>query len=151
MKVLLRLTRVRLPSRRGDGYLVLTVVMLGCAISLMSLAVDGLGLAVTYRRAVGLATAGAQAGAGSVAPFGGGTPTLSADACDIALATVRASVGPNMGEATMSAQCTQSAGTLAVTVALRPLRVFGGPLSLAVQEVIATARAAPRYGINTEE
>ena len=151
MRASLRLTRVRLSSRRADAYLVLTIVMLGFAISLMSLAVDGLGLAVTYRRAVGLATTGAQAGAGSVAPFGGGAPALSANACDVALATVRASVGPNATEDTMMAQCAQDAGAVAVTVALRPLKFFGGPLSLAVQAVTATARAAPRYGINTEE
>jgi hypothetical protein len=144
-------TRIRVRSRRGEGYLVLTVVMLGLAIILMSLALDGLGMAVAYRRAVGLATAGAQAGAGALAVFDGGAPALSGDACAVAVETVQASAGQNASGESFSAQCGQTAGDLVVTVSLRPLRFFGGPLALAVQRVTATARAAPRYGINFEE
>ena len=146
-----KIDRIRLDERCGEGYLVLTVVMLGFSVILMSLALDGLGMAVTYRRAVGLATVGAQAGAGSLAMFGGGIPALSGDACSVAMASVRASARPNANSQSLNARCAQDASGVAVTVELRPLKFFGGPLALAVQRVSATARAAPRYGINTEE
>ena len=145
------MTHVNLRSRRGEGYLVLTVVMLGFSIILMSLALDGLGMAVTYRRAVGLATAGAQAGAGVLAPFNGAAPSLSNDACGVAMETVWMSAAPNANNQTLTTQCAQTSNDIVVTVDLRPLRFFGGPLSLAIQRVTATARAAPIYGINTEE
>ena len=68
---------IHLRSRCGEGYLLLTFVLLGLTLIIMSLAIDGLGLAVTYRRALGLASIGAQAGASAIMPFDGSAVTLS--------------------------------------------------------------------------
>jgi hypothetical protein len=126
-----------------------TVLFLGFAIILMSLALDGMGLAVTYRRAVGLATTAAQAGAGALAEFNGGTVSLRSDACQIALDTLRASMTHAMQHA--KATCQRQANAVFVTVELKPLRVLGGPLALVIDRVLATAKAVPKFGINHEE
>lgn len=126
-----------------------TVMFLGFAVILMSLALDGLGLAVTYRRAVGLATAGAQAGAGVLANFDGGSVVLSHGACDVALNTVQASLDHGTQRANVS--CQRQGNTVQVTVDLKPLKILGGPLSLAIDHVQAVVEATPRYGINQVE
>lgn len=146
------MTRVTvcLHSRRGEGYLVLTVVLLGFCITLASLAIDGLGMAVTYRRAVGLASVGAQAGAGELALFDGTRPALNGQACETALATVRASaMTPDYNNVIVS--CKQDVNAVLVTVSLKPLKFIGGPLSLTVERITATARATPAFGINEQE
>ena len=129
--------------------MVWTVLFLGFAVILMSLALDGLGMAVTYRRAVGLATAGAQAGAGVLAEFDGGAVTLNGDACHIALNTVQANLNHDTQHAKVT--CQQQGNSVAVTVELQPLRVIGGPLALVLDHVRVTAKANPRYGINQVE
>lgn len=146
----MRLKSVRLRSCRGEGYLVLTVLLLGFSVILTSLAIDGLGMAVTYRRAVGLATVGAQAGAGELAMFNGARPALNGRACATALDTLRASLrDPNAPQ--VIATCRQEGESVVVSVTLRPLKFFGGPLSLPVERITATARAAPAFGINEQE
>ena len=140
-----------LRSRRGEAYMLLTVIFLGFSVIVMSLAIDGLGMAVTYRRAVGLATVGAQAGAGALTQFDGSTPELASNACAVAIDTVIASL-PN-GSASDKAQvsCVRQGNAVQVIVVLKPLRFFGGPLALAVKDIRASAKAEPRYGINQEE
>jgi hypothetical protein len=141
---------IHLRSRHGEGYLVLTVLFLGFSVILMSLAIDGLGMAVTYRRAVGLASVGAHAGAGELADFNGAQPSLSGRACITALETLRASLrDPNSPQ--VIATCVQQGNSVLVAVTLKPLKFFGGPLSLPVERVTATARAAPAFGINEQE
>jgi hypothetical protein len=139
-----------LRSRRGEGYLVLTVVLLGFTIIVASLALDGLGMAITYRRAVGLAAVGAQAGAGELALFDGTRPALSGRACETALETVRASLNAASASQVI-ADCKQDGASVWVTVSLRPLKIFGGPLSLQVERITATAHASPAFGINEQE
>ena len=143
-------TPICLRSRRGEGYLVLTVVMMGFCITLASLAIDGLGMAVTYRRAVGLASVGAQAGAGELAIFDGTHPALNGQACDTALATVRASA-LNLNNNDVVTNCRQEGNAVTVSVSLEPLKFIGGPLSLTVERITATARAMPAFGINEQE
>lgn len=92
----------------------------------MSVTLNGLGLAVTYRRAVGLASAGAQAGAGSLAVFDGQAVSLSGEACPIALATVQASMPAGISSTDVRISCIQSATDVVVSVSLKPLQVFGG-------------------------
>lgn len=142
---------IGLKSRIGEGYLLLTVVLLAFAFVIMSVALNGLGLAVTYRRAVGLASVGAQAGAGSLAVFAGAAPSLNGEACTVALDTVRASLPVAVGPDDVQMNCIQSATDVVVAVSLRPMRVFGGVLPWGNQLVQATARAAPKYGINDQE
>ena len=131
--------------------MLLTFVLLGLMLIIMSLAIDGLGLAVTYRRALGLASIGAQAGASAIAPFDGNTVTLSAQACTVAIDTVMASLPADTTANSVDAQCDQSKDAVVVTVELVPLRFFGGPLSLSVNRVRARVSATPKYGINTQE
>ncbi len=140
---------VNLHSRRGEAYMIWTVLFLGFAITLMSLALDGLGLTVTYRRAVGLATTAAQAGAGALAQFEGGAVGLRNDACQIALETLRASMTHTMAHA--KATCQRQPRAVMVSVELKPLRMLGGPLALVIDRVQATAKAEARFGINQEE
>ena len=142
---------VRLKSRGGEGYLLLTVVLLAFVFVIMSVALNGLGLAVTYRRAVGLASVGAQAGAGSLAAFDGQTVSLSGEACQIALATVQASLPAGVNSADVRISCTQGAMDVVVSVSLKPLHVFGGVFPRGIEFVQATSRAAPKYGINDQE
>jgi len=142
---------LELGSRRGSGYLVLTLLMLGFCITLMSMALDGLGLAITYRRALGLATAGAQSGAGQLAVFAGGAVELSDSACDVARQTVQASLQGGAVGANVTVTCRRNGNTVTVEVELKPLKFIGGPLAIAVGTVRASASASPRYGINTEE
>ena len=140
---------INLRSRRGEAYMIWTVLFLGFAITLMSLALDGMGLVVTYRRAVGLATTAAQAGAGALAEFNGGAIALRSDACQIALDTLQASMTNGLQHAKVN--CQRQANAVIVTVALKPLKVLGGPLALVIDRVQATAKAVPKYGINYEE
>ena len=142
---------VRLKSRNGEGYLLLTVVLLAFVFVIMSVALNGLGLAVTYRRAVGLASVGAQAGAGSLVAFDGQTVSLSGEACPIALATVQASLPVGVNSTDVRISCTQSAMDVVVSVSLKPLHVFGGVFPRGIEFVQATSRAAPKYGINDQE
>ena len=152
---MLRRRPLNLHSRGGSGYMVLTVLMLGFCITLMSIALDGLGLAVTYRRALGLATAGAQSGAGQLAMFAGGAVELAGSACDVARQTVQASLQSGAGGGATGANarvtCHQSGNALTVDVELKPLKFIGGPLAIVVDTVKASAKASPRYGINHEE
>lgn len=132
-------------SRRGEGYLLFAVLFTPFIIALMSLALDGLGLAVTYRRAIGLATVAAQAGAGAI-EFNGGAPSLRGNACDIALSMVEVNT-----DGTAQASCQNSGDRVEVTVALRPIRIFAGPLAMPIQQVQVTVAASPAYGINQQE
>ena len=125
--------------------------MLGFCITLMSIALDGLGLAFTYRRAVGLATAGAQSGAGQLGVFGGQAVALSGDACDVARQTVQANLKGGIASANARVSCRQTGTTVTVDVELKPLKFMGGPLAIAVDTVKASANASPRSGINNEE
>ena len=136
---------VRLRSRRGEGYLLFAVLFTPFIIALMSLALDGLGLAVTYRRAVGLATVAAQAGAGAIA-FNGGAPSLRTDACTIALSMIEVNT-----EGAAQSTCQSDANRIEVTVSLRPIRVVAGPLTLPIQQIQVTVAASPAYGINQQE
>ncbi|NJM40715.1 MAG: hypothetical protein HC853_08055 [Anaerolineae bacterium] len=140
---------LNLRSRRGEAYMIWTVLFLGFAITLMSLALDGMGLAVTYRRAVGLATTAAQAGAGALAEFGGGGVALRSDACQVALDTLQASMTHSLQHTKVT--CQRQVNAVIVSVELKPLRVLGGPLALVIDRVQATAKASPKFGINHEE
>ena len=142
---------IQIRSRRGEGYLLLTVVLLGLTLIIMSVAIDGLGLAVTYRRAVGLASVGAQAGASAIAPFDGKAVALSANACTVAIDTVMASLPAGLAPTAVSTSCNQTQNRINMTVELAPLRFFGGPLALSVNRVRAQVSAAPKFGINTQE
>lgn len=142
---------IAIRSRRGEGYLLLSVVLLGLTLIILSLTIDGLGLAVTYRRAVGLASVGAQAGASAVAPFDGNAVTLSANACTVAIDTVMASLPAGVTPNAVQASCDQSQNRVNMTVELTPLRFFGGPLTLSINRVRAQVSAAPKFGINTQE
>lgn len=139
---------LNLRSRRGDGYIILIIVLLPLLFIVMATGIDGLALAVTYNRAAGLARVAAQAGATSV-DFNGGGVTLNADACPIARATACESAGGCSGSMTVA--CNQQNNVLEVTVALKPLRVFGGALGPNAAYVMARARSSPRFGINAEE
>ena len=136
---------ITIRSRRGEGYLLFAVLFTPFIIALMSLALDGLGLAVTYRRAVGLATVAAQAGAGAIA-FNGGAPSLRSDACAIALSMVDANT-----DGTAQSTCQANTNRVEVTVSLRPIRVLAGPLTMPIQQVQVTVAASPAYGINQQE
>jgi hypothetical protein len=137
-----------LRSRRGDGYITLIIVILPLLFIIMATGIDGLALAASYNRAVGLARVAAQAGATSV-DFNGGGVALNADACPIARSTVCESAGGCTGSITVG--CTQQSNILEVTVILKPLRVFGGALGPNAEFVMARARSSPRFGINVEE
>lgn len=139
---------LNLRSRRGDGYIVLIIVILPLLLIVMATGIDGLALAASYNRAVGLARVAAQAGATSV-DFGGGGVALNADACPIATATVCDSAGGC--SASVAVSCTQQGNVLEVTVSLKPLRVFGGALGPNADHVVARARSSPRFGINAAE
>lgn len=142
---------INLRSRRGDGYLVWIVLFAPFAVLLISLALDGLGMAVTYQRAVGLARVAAQAGAGSI-DFNGQQPVLNAQACPIALDTVaQSSAHTSANGGDFRVNCVVTGNTLIVTVRLKVLRILGGPLGAPFTEVVAQAKAAPRFGINQEE
>ena len=142
---------IQIRSRRGEGYLLLTVVLLGLTLIIMSLAIDGLGLAVTYRRAVGLASVGAQAGASAIAPFDGNAVALSTNACTVAIDTVMASLPTGVTANAVQVSCDQSQNRVNMTVDLTPLRFFSGSLALSVNRVRAQVSASPKFGINTQE
>jgi hypothetical protein len=85
-----------------------------------------------------------------LAEFNGTQPALSSRACATALETLRASLrDPNTPQ--VIASCAQQGNSVLVSVTLKPLKFFGGPLSLAVERITATARAAPAFGINEQE
>ena len=146
-----RLTEIHLGSRTGEGYLLLTVVLMAFGLVIMSVALNGLALAVTYRRAVGLANVGAQAGAGSLDVFDGTVVRLNGNACSISLETVQASLPVGVSPLDVKTDCQQSATEVIVSVALKPLRVFGGVFPSGIAFVEATAKATPKYGINSQE
>jgi hypothetical protein len=139
---------VNLRSRHGDGYITLIVVLLPLLLVVMATGIDGLALAASYNRAVGLARVAAQAGATSV-DFNGGGVSLNTDACPIACATACDSAGGC--SASLTVHCTQQNNTVEVTVSLKPMRVFGGALGPNASFVVARARSSPRFGINAEE
>lgn len=139
---------LNLRSRRGDGYITLIVVLLPLLLVVMATGIDGLALAASYNRAVGLARVAAQAGATSV-DFSGGGVSLNANACPIARATACDSAGGCSGSVNVS--CSQQNNVVEVTVSLKPLRVFGGTLGPNASFVVARARSSPRFGINAEE
>lgn len=138
---------IRLKSRCGEGYMLLLVLFIPFALIVLSLAIDGLGMATTYARAVGLAKVAAQAGAGTVA-FDGTRVMLRGDACAVALR----SIGDNSGTLNLvQTHCTQTNNRVLVQVRLRPLRMFGGSFALPIDHVDATAYAEPQFGINERE
>lgn len=140
-------TNIQLKSRKGEGYMLLLVLFIPFAMMVLSLAIDGLGMATTYARSVGLAKVAAQAGAGTVM-FDGTRVTLRGDACAVALRTIDAnSSGPNL----VRANCAQANNRVLVQITLRPLRMFGGSFALPIDHVTATAYAEPQFGINERE
>jgi hypothetical protein len=139
-----------LRSRRGEGYIALTMVMLPLIAVILSLSIDGLGLAVTYRRAVGLATVGVQTGTAAIS-FSGGPTSLSSLACAAAVRAVCENARDGCSTGAVQADCAVEGGHLRVTVSLRPLSMFGGPLSLNADRVVATARGEPVHGIDYGE
>lgn len=139
---------LNLRSRRGDGYITLIIVLLPLLFIVMATGIDGLALAASYNRAVGLAHVAAQAGATSV-DFNGAGVMLNANACPIAQATACDSAGGCSGS--VAIRCTQQGNVLEVTVTLKPLRVFGGALGPRAEYVVARARSSPQFGINSKE
>lgn len=137
-----------LRSRSGDSYITLIIVILPLLMIVLATGIDGLALAVSYNRAVGLAKTAAQAGATSV-EFTGSSMRLSPGACAVAVANACANAGTC--SAAMTATCTQSVDVIEVLVSLKPLRVFGGAIGPNAERVVARARSAPLYGINEQE
>ncbi|MCL5998677.1 MAG: hypothetical protein M1546_21855 [Chloroflexi bacterium] len=140
--------RLDLRSRRGEGYIALTILILPLITLIMALATEGMGLAVTYRRAVGLATVGAQAAGATVQFSGGGTGSAS-DACAAAVRAVCENA-QGCGSA-VAVSCVRDGNQVKVTVVLKPLRVFGGPFSLNATRVVGMASSEPMFGINGSE
>jgi hypothetical protein len=150
----MNIRRITVTSRKGEGYVALTILMLPLLITVMSLAIDGMGLAASYRRAVGLATVGVLAGSADVSFNGGGT-ALAGGACGAATRAVCENAGGCTGGAggatSVTVTCTSAGGVIKVTVALKPIRVFGGPRALGAERVVAVARGTPEHGINYGE
>jgi len=144
----MHLRRLDLRSRRGEGYIALIVLMLPLIVIIMSLATDGMGMAVSYRRAVGLADVGAQA-AGATVQFGGGGTHSAAGACAAAVRAVCENA-KGCGSA-VTTSCVRDGNRVKVTVTLKPLRVFGGPFALSAAHVVGVARSQPMFGINNQE
>lgn len=139
---------VNLRSRQGDGFLTLTISLLPFFLLVMALGIDGLALAASYNRAVGLARTAAQAGATRI-DFDGGGVSLRGDACVVAVQNACVNAG-GCGPAA-SATCTQAGNGVEVWVTLKPIRVFGAGLGFGADKVVARARSSPRFGINIEE
>jgi hypothetical protein len=128
------------------------VLFMPFALILMALAIDGMSMAATYQRAMGLAKVAAQSGVTEVR-FGGGQPTVSPQACQRAIQIVRANApsvvaGPT-GNNTV--QCAVTNNVIRVLVRLKVFRMFTGPLSIPFDTVAAVASAEPRFGINDDE
>jgi hypothetical protein len=126
----------------------MTLVLLPFLLLVMALAIDGLAMAASYNRAVGLARTAAQAGTTRL-DFDGSGVNLRGDACQTAVELACFNAG-GCGDATV-VRCSQTGAQVEVTVALRPLRVFGDGLGFAPNRVLARARSAPGVGIETEE
>ena len=135
---------IHLRCRRGEGYITLAILMLPLMFTVLSLALDGLSAIATYRRALALASIGAQAGAATVS-FQGDVTTLVEDACDIATRAIR----DNAPAANIV--CFVTSDAVQVTVTLAPLRFFAGPFALNAERVSATIRGEPERGINFVE
>ena len=144
----MHMRRLDLRSRRGEGYITLMILMLPLIVIIMSMATDGMGMAASYRRAVGLATVGAQA-AGATVQFGGGGTHSVAGACAAAVRAVCENA-KGCGSA-VATSCVRAGNRVKVTVTLRPLRVFGGPFSLSAEHVVGVAQSQPMFGINNQE
>lgn len=142
---------LNLKSRRGEGYLLLTVLLLGFSFVILSMALDGLSLAIAYRRAQGLASVGAQAGASTIAPFDGQSVALASNACEVALATIQASLPTDANPNVITSTCNHGKDSLSVVVALTPQRFFAGPLMLPIDTVRAQVSATAKYGIHLPE
>lgn len=140
--------RLDLQSRRGEGYITLLILMLPFITIIMALATDGMALAATYRRAVGLATVGAQA-AGATVQFHGGGTSAAAGACAAAVRAVCENA-QGCGSA-VAVSCTRDGNWVRVTVTLKPLRIIGGPFSLNATRVVGVASSEPMFGINGPE
>ena len=128
------------------------VLFMPFTLILLALAIDGLSMAATYQRAMGLARVGAQAGAGAV-EFDGSNPRLSGQACQVATDTVRYSTTNVVVGATGNnyVLCQSTVRSVNVLVRLKVFRLFSGPISIPFEYVVATAKAEPRFGINGEE
>ena len=94
----------KLHSRAGVGMTAFLVLSLPLLLLLLALVINGMATVATYRRAVALATLGVQAGASSV-DFGGTSPSISGNACALAIRAVcenTGGCGPGNPKARMS-------------------------------------------------
>lgn len=146
---------LNLRSRTGDEFIVMLVLLIPLLVIIMGVALDGMSMASAYRRAQGLAQVSANAGAARLT-FGGTSPAIDErGACmtayEVFCENARGCLPPVYGNGHAHAACTVAGGVVTVRVDLKPIRIFGGPLSLPDNEIVAVARAQLRYGINFGE
>ena len=133
--------RVRLgPNLDGNhGVTMTSFVILAIPFMLMMLVIvgDGMSAVATYRRALGLATIGIQAGAASV-DFAGQAPALNANACAMA----REAICANVACIPTTVSCNTTGNLLNITVRLESPSFIGqsyrvGPAMTTVTAFVA--------------
>jgi hypothetical protein len=147
-KIRWRLRQGVRPSRGGLGLTTLVVFTLPMMLTIMALAVNGLAMAATYRRALSIASIGVQTGVScpGCAGFDGGILALTANACPAAKVAACSNGGCNT-------TCNQAGSRLTLQVRLNPplfLQGVWGALGLRTS-LTATVAGEPKRGINTGE
>lgn len=141
-------------ARRGEGMLAFLIVFLPVAVILLSMAVDGMGAAAAYRRALTLAAIGAQAGGAALRFSGGAVGAGAAGGGEAACAAALQSVCENTGGCnpdTVQVSCLPTAEGVRLTVRLRPVRIVYGPLSMGPDWVSAVASSSAASGIEYQD
>jgi len=113
----------------------------------MSMAIDGMSMVATHRRALGLADVAARAGAATLEYRGGGREVDVGWACLNAQRALCASANCDQ----LSASCRADRSSVTVSVALRPPRMFSGAFAVAPEWVRAEITAQPRSGIANQD
>ncbi len=142
-----------LASKAGMGYASLMVLSIPLFMLLMSVTIDGLAMAATYRHALALATIGVQAGSTSV-DFNGGAPQLNGNACSLAEQTICDNMATSCSATINRGFCSQNGNDLTVVVRLQPKTFFNGAAAqygLSLTFVQASVTGGPVYGINGAE
>ena len=143
----------KLHSRAGVGMTAFVVLSLPLLLLLLALVINGMAAVATYRRAVALATLGVQTGASSV-DFGGTSPSISGNACALAVQAVCENTG-GCGSANPKARVSCGLGGNRVTVRVWlkvPLLMEGAFAAARIKsEVQAVVAGGPAYGIETSE
>ena len=140
----------RLHGSTGASLSAFLVLLMPLFLLILSTAVDGLMLVAAQRRAITMASIGAQAGAARL-DFDGTAPVLAGDACAVAQQAACENVEGGCGVAWPSVSCRQSARSLTVDVRLRAPHLLKGAYRLGASEVRVSVEGGPGYGINTRE